>query len=110
MSPSAPISGGETMTERTCSSCRFWKPEQLGIGECRRHAPVAANQAVLFTGEAVVAVAHVLSRHWNVEWPEGFEGTATETNHSAMFPTTWDEDWCGEHQPKHQPKPGSATA
>jgi hypothetical protein len=83
-----------------CSMCRYWKPRaDLGeIGECRRHAPTAANQATLFAGEAIIAVAHMLSVAHNVKWPDGTDAEVTETRNWAMFPRTYADAWCGEFQ------------
>ena len=85
-----------------CATCCFWQPSDRkgdDRGRCRRHAPLAANQAVLFASEAIIAIADVLSRHWGVEWPEGIDAEATETSNVTMFPRTYDDDWCGEFQP-----------
>jgi hypothetical protein len=63
---------------------------------------VPANQAVLFAGEAVIAIADLLQRHWKMEWPESFDYEATSTSNSTMFPTTYADDWCGEFEPGRQ--------
>ena len=86
--------------DQSCASCRFWN--HLGIrsgddrGQCRRHAPQPANQAVLFLGEAVIAIADLLSRQYELPWPADTDAEATETTNVAMFPRTYDDDWCGD--------------
>lgn len=84
-----------------CQSCRFWKSSSdfSERGRCRRYAPQSANQAILFAGEAVIAIADILSRHFGIEWPSGIDAEPTETDHTAMFPRTYCDEWCGEHQP-----------
>jgi hypothetical protein len=92
------------MTE-SCATCRFWKPftREDGMferGQCRRHAPQAANQATLFLGEAVIGITDILSRHFSLSWPTDIEAEPTETTNTAMFPRTYDDDWCGEFEPR----------
>jgi hypothetical protein len=76
------------------------------IGQCRRNAPAAANQAVLFAGEAIIAIGDVLSRKYDLEWPSGTDGEVTESTHATMFPRTYSDQWCGdftEGQPIGEP-------
>lgn len=91
-------------TER-CDVCRFWLmgDPAWDLGICRRHAPRAADQLGAFIGEAIIAVAHILSKHYDVEWPGGIAGEATEANHAAFWPRTDPGDWCGEFRlgPSH---------
>jgi hypothetical protein len=88
------------MTDAACANCRFWQRSEADRerGRCRRHAPQPANQAILFAAEAIIAVADVLARHHGVTWPEDFDAEATETSNAAMFPRTYDDDWCGDWQ------------
>ena len=87
------------MTAPTCANCRFWKPNlpPIGLGTCRRYAPRPAHQWSAFHAEAVIAIADILSRRHGIEWPDALDaGQATETTHSAEWPHTYDEEWCGE--------------
>ena len=93
-----------------CGRCRFWRvnPRLPEMGQCRRNAPAAANQAVLFAGEAIIAIADILSRKHGIEWPDGIDAEATESSNAVMFPRTYSDDWCGEFtegQPIGGPSP-----
>jgi hypothetical protein len=93
------------ISERSCADCRFWRHEDhpsraTDDGECHRHAPTPTNQALIFAGEAIIAIADILSRHHGIEWPKGIEAEPTETTAAAMFPRVYGYDWCGEFQPK----------
>lgn len=64
------------MTNETCSTCRFWQRDSMGvdkavIGECRRRSP------------ALVVITE-----------RGNQITATR------FPETIDDEWCGEWEGK----------
>ena len=87
-----------------CETCRFWRlTEGVGdVGECRRYAPAAARSLDGFVGEAVVAIAHMLSVHLDVNWPSGIKGEATEAYRAALWPETSVEDGCGEHEPSQR--------
>ncbi len=86
----------------TCAECRFWKADSDGYGggQCRRYAPRPAHQWLAFNGEAIIAIADILSRHFGLDWPKGIAGEATETGGSADWPVTYDEEWCGEFSPR----------
>jgi hypothetical protein len=90
------------MLDGSCAQCRFWqKPEHPvdDAGECRRHAPHAANQITLWHGEIILAIANILCRQSGLEWPPGIEPEPTETTANATFPKTCPDYWCGEFQP-----------
>ena len=62
---------------KTCETCRWWDSAKYE-GQCRRHAPRLSGQAA----------------------PHG-----NATHQDPMFrawPTTWRDDWCGEHQPREE--------
>lgn len=63
------------MTQDTCETCRFWRPDGDRVGdrdgECRRRAPIAKTFAS------------------NEEAGQPLY---------ANFPMTWCESWCGEHE------------
>jgi hypothetical protein len=86
----------------TCDVCRFWKHTEADRGECHRRSPPAANQAALFSGDAVTAIARILMAHHGVELADTeLPENAHETKHLAAFPVTYGEDWCGEFERKH---------
>jgi hypothetical protein len=55
----------------TCATCFFWYTVFGETGECRRHAPR----------------------------PYTFDATKldSESTPDAVFPRTYEDDWCGEH-------------
>jgi hypothetical protein len=61
--------------EKSCEKCRYWRflreEPDVGVGECRRHAPVVKTPENVSTGLRYA------------EWP------------ATMF-----DDWCGEFVPK----------
>lgn len=75
---------------RTCDTCHWWhlldpdgegveadggyKVSDVGTGRCRRYPPK-------------------LRRGPN------FETDSSDAAGAAIWPITWDEDWCGEHRP-----------
>ena len=61
-----------------------------------------ANQAILFAGEAAIAIADILQRHYGLTWPEDIDSEATATSNSTMFPSTYSDDWCGDFEPGRQ--------
>jgi hypothetical protein len=73
-----------------CATCRFWKAveDQEGEdlrGECRRLPPT-------FNAPA--------ARRWFVSWSgEHADAMGREDYSEGFWPLTWDDDWCGEHQP-----------
>ena len=68
----------------TCETCRFWCfPNDQRYGECRRYPPT-----VIYTGD--IPTPHEASY--------GVSGKIR-----SRIPNTWDDFWCGEHQPKPKP-------
>lgn len=62
--------------KQACDKCRYWRflrelEKHVGVGECRRHAPVVKTPENVSTGLRYA------------EWP------------LTMF-----DDWCGEFEPK----------
>ena len=80
------------MTRPACESCQWWQQldpygesmeacggyavTDFGTGLCRRMPPWLKRQPDLATDSADAAAA-------------------------AIWPVTWDEDWCGEHRVRH---------
>lgn len=75
------------MDGETCATCRFW---DTGIGIpprhlCRRRSPgVVSGQ--------LIPEQHSLS-------------SDPAVSYHGVWPTTADDDWCGEHKPKRVPLP-----
>lgn len=71
------------MTQPTCETCRWWKPNEGSeyaddngaplMGDCRRRAPAL----------------------WS------FESTRSYLTGEPIWPVVDNVDWCGEHQPKY---------
>ena len=66
-----------------CETCSFWRylretEPHVGIGECRRHAPVPIAEMV----STDFANGNIDATSWLARWRQ------------TMF-----DDWCGEHQP-----------
>jgi len=60
------------LDDKLCRSCMFWEVERSAFGKCRRLPPVASNELE------------------NDDEP--FAGQI----YNAFWPTTFEEDWCGE--------------
>lgn len=91
--------------ETRCNTCRFWKRidkddltdsencfcDNKGeddssfvlLGECRRHPP-QLDSGLKLPGD-------------------GVQGRTSDAYWSSRFPVTFDDDWCGEHQPAPTP-------
>lgn len=61
----------------TCKTCRFWGRRHDADYEalCLRHAPVIAGTAL----------------------PAGYN------THPPQWPKTWEQHWCGDHEPLPEP-------
>lgn len=77
------------MAEPTCKTCRFWsrdterdQDEFCGVGDCRRYPPVLLQSPELLANE-----------------PD--DDCDDHRLRPALFPETYDWDWCGEHQPSN---------
>jgi len=81
-----------------CESCRFWevnaseypidpRPNPLLRGQCRKSAPTPL--AYIIVARAEQGVGGDLS--------ECAKDT-NEVSREALWPETWNVDWCGQHQ------------
>ena len=72
------------MSERTCTTCRWWCSDGLeanpdDVGECRKARPTPCA-----TGQ----------------WMPVWMGKVRKMSWRASWPITYESDWCGEHQPR----------
>lgn len=76
--------------ERTCENCRFFSEFDIEDGGwCRRHPPRLSE-----------AILHSIFKD---EPHEGDRGLTPDEGHLAsQFPWTYQDSWCGEHQPNNQ--------
>lgn len=65
--------GQDGRTPGICGDCRFWDDKGTEYGACRRYAPRAAVRPDTPTDELAEA--------------------------PPLWPRTYHEDWCGEHEP-----------
>lgn len=72
------------MNGEDCSTCRFFDDTGDASGYCRRYPPV-------------------IVQFWN--HVTGDIPSTEEIDDVTRFPVTYVEHWCGEYQPKVEPKP-----
>lgn len=74
------------MTEKTCSTCRFWgAADECDEGPCHRYPPVLNHSMV-------------------ASQPENDDGNASMEESYKIYcwayPVTGEDEWCGEWQEK----------
>lgn len=84
---------------RVCLNCVFWRNEADVQGECHRKSPIrliadiGKENALAFTG-------------YGVTFPKGDRDDnllcETRSMTMAIWPTTLEHDWCGQHVPKRE--------
>lgn len=88
---------------KTCRDCAFWDlrgiPKDSGFGACRRYAPRAMFEAPL---AVAVAVVNYGPGHLSMDPEQPRDSLTAEHWHdlTAAWPTTSENDWCGELQEK----------
>lgn len=83
-----------------CDHCRYWSPEDenVGNGECRRHAPQPGRSLDIFIGEAIAQMAAQIVDPKGELGKLPFEVEATEAYRHSPWPKTDLDDWCGDYQ------------
>ena len=80
------------MSEQCCQLCRFWRRDELvehhDTGACLRHAPRPTTFLAMYR---LLAGAN--------GDPNNTDFLSVE-NTEACWPTTAEDDWCGEFQPR----------
>ncbi len=64
------------VAKRTCEVCRHWNRLEPGLGECRRNSP------------SIVTI---------------IQTEDVSITNKAIWPRTFDNEWCGEFKPHHSP-------
>lgn len=92
-----------------CANCRFWeKDTSLGdVGQCRRYAPGPSEHGANVVAAALVYLlqankTHPLFQHYDSEADVVFhlqEGVVDRT-----WQRVYEDDWCGEFEPKDEPR------
>lgn len=75
------------MYEENCGVCRFWRRKHGAdeeFGKCRRNAPSVAIIDPQKPGNENLGISRDLE---------------------ALWPGTFEEEWCGEFQPKGEDRP-----
>jgi hypothetical protein len=89
------------MTE-SCENCRFWKRQSEGrhTGDCRRNAPRCRDgfQKALIDLGGHIAWAQYTAAGIDPHKVEHFQVEADGSEYAAIWPETWENEWCGEHQ------------
>jgi hypothetical protein len=100
----------EPLTEKQCSTCRFWRAfkKDNEEGRCHRRAPVAANGTQQFTASAIGLLVW-----WYIETQSNAENAKEQCElfklnnieepglkQSCYWPVTFDDEWCGEWEAK----------
>ncbi len=88
------------MDGETCATCRFWSRDIMSggesegrSGECRRRSP-----------HLILSMAPEFLKSHTSD-PDGVRDCDGEEDARRIFPLTYNDDWCGEHQPKRTPLP-----
>jgi hypothetical protein len=90
--------------ERTCSRCRFWNKQEhhTGWGDCRRRAPTPSHHGVTTDIRSLLGlIAWAVEEHVHIKHDENvgyIEGG--ESQYLAYWPSTANDDWCGEFEVK----------
>ena len=89
------------MSERVCKHCKFYEPDDVYSGICRRHAPHPVSVVMFRTYKAIC-----LTTWWVIKNGEGdadkqleafslVPGGTLDDEH-ATWPMVEAVDWCGE--------------
>lgn len=65
------------MRNEKCENCKFWIKKVEGTGECHRDSPSPDMSGFI-----------------------GFEEYGDGTPRLAIWPLTYKDEWCGEHEPR----------
>lgn len=89
------------MDELTCKGCRFYKEDRAEswTGLCRRYPPASpAPKSLLWALSELVWFAAGESATVNQE-EHSPEGQGSDNNDRALWPSVYEDDWCGEFSP-----------